>query len=127
MISNIRKKLDLDKEIGDRALRNYQVARMSNLTYGWPTERVAAVCLYIACRMSETPEPYMLIDFADAVNTNVFKLAAIFLEYKTHINFGTEKIHLVDPCIFLRRYISLLKFGDDKSNKKIESTAIRLI
>ncbi len=39
--------------------------------------QVAAACLYIVCRQDS--KPFMLIDFSDALQVNVFTLGAVFL------------------------------------------------
>ncbi len=39
--------------------------------------QVAASCLYIVCRQDF--KPFMLIDFSDALQVNVFTLGAVFL------------------------------------------------
>jgi hypothetical protein len=40
--------------------------------------QVAAACLYILCR--QDGKPFMLIDFSDALQINVFTLGAVFLQ-----------------------------------------------
>ena len=39
--------------------------------------QVAAACLYIICRQDS--KPFMLIDFSDALQLNVFMLGAVFM------------------------------------------------
>ena len=39
---------------------------------------MAAACLYIVCR--QDAKPFMLIDFSDALQINVFTLGAVFLQ-----------------------------------------------
>ena len=39
--------------------------------------QVAAACLYIICRQES--KPFMLIDFSDALQLNVFMLGAVFM------------------------------------------------
>ena len=41
------------------------------------TRQVAAACLYIICR--QDAKPFMLIDFSDALQVNVFTLGAVFM------------------------------------------------
>ena len=40
--------------------------------------QVAAACLYIVCRQDK--KPFMLIDFSDALQINVFMLGNVFLQ-----------------------------------------------
>lgn len=44
----------------------------------WVVRQVAAACLYIVCR--QDAKPFMLIDFSDALQINVFTLGAVFLQ-----------------------------------------------
>ena len=40
--------------------------------------KVAGACLYIVCRQEN--KPFMLIDFSDMLQTNVYVLGAVFLQ-----------------------------------------------
>ena len=43
--------------------------------------QVAAACIYIICRQEGLP--YMLLDFSDILQVNVFELGATFLQLCT--------------------------------------------
>ena len=62
----------------DGAHRYFTLAVQRNFTRGRRTQQVAAACLYIICRQES--RPYMLIDFSDVVQTNVYVLGAVFLQ-----------------------------------------------
>lgn len=46
------------------------------LTQGRETVIFVAACLYLACRIEKSP--HLLIDFADAINTDMFKIAQVY-------------------------------------------------
>ena len=48
----------------------------TSLTQGRQTKIVAAACLYIVCRMER--KPHLLIDFSDAIQEDLFKIAEVF-------------------------------------------------
>ena len=50
--------------------RYYNMCSAKLLTQGRPLKVIAAVCLYIACRVKK--KAFLLIDFSDAIQTNVF-------------------------------------------------------
>ena len=72
---------------------------------------VAAVCLYTACRVDKKA-PYLLIDFADAIQTNMYQLGQVYMQLVQRLCLS---IPLVDPCLFIRRFCDQLRFG-----KKLE-------
>lgn len=63
--------------MSDKAYRIFKLADRSNFVRGRKTQLVIASCIYIACRIEETPLPYMLIDFSDAIQ--VSPLFSLFL------------------------------------------------
>ena len=62
----------------EAAHRLYGLALQKNFTRGRRTAQVAAACLYAVCR--QDGKPFMLIDFADALQVNVYVLGAVFLQ-----------------------------------------------
>jgi len=68
---------------------------------------VAAVCLYTACRVDKNA-PYLLIDFADAIQTNMYQLGQVYMQLVQKL---CLPIPLVDPCLFIRRFCDRLDFG----------------
>lgn len=54
------------------APRFYRIALQRGFTRGRRVNQVAAVCLYIFCRLEK--RPYMLIDFSDHLSINVYTL-----------------------------------------------------
>lgn len=63
---------------GTAAHRLYKIALQRGFTRGRRTNQVAAACLYLICR--QDAKPFLLIDFSDALQVNVFTLGAVFLQ-----------------------------------------------
>ena len=78
------------------------------LTQGRSLQVVAAVCLYIACRVEK--KPYLLIDFSDAIQTNMYELGRNYMTIADRLCL-LSIIPLVDPCLFIRRFCNKLEFG----------------
>ena len=73
-------KLFAECKQGDRVCVCKQVGRLlaeAPLTQGYSTQ-VAAACLYVYCR--QEGKPFMLIDFSDALQINVYSLGAVWLQ-----------------------------------------------
>ena len=87
--------------------RNYSLAFHKNFVQGRTVTVVAAVCLYAACR-SDGKAPYLLIDFADAIQTNMYQLGQVYMQLVQKLFL---QIPLVDPCLFIRRFCDKLHFG----------------
>ena len=62
----------------------------------------------MACRV-EKNAPYLLIDFADAININMYQLGQVYMQLVQKLCLS---IPLVDPCLFIRRFCDRLEFGN---------------
>jgi len=77
-------------------------------------DSVAAVCLYIACRVQKSP--YLLIDFADCTQIDMYRLGQVYMQLVQKLGLSIQ-IPLVDPCLFIRRFCDGLGFsGTDRDN-----------
>lgn len=86
---------------------------------------MAAACLYIACRIHQSP--HLLIDFSDAIQMDMFKIAEVFKIFSNEVLLekkDKEKL-IIDPSLFIDRFCSRLEFGD--KFQQVKDTAIRLI
>lgn len=99
----------------------YTLAVEHKFTKGRKNMNVIAVCLYVACRQKETRK-YMLIDFSDILEVNVFELGHTYLQLVQTLNL---RLPLVDPSHYISRFASLLEFGDATS--KVAADAVRLV
>ncbi|KAI6031990.1 hypothetical protein PISMIDRAFT_675959 [Pisolithus microcarpus 441] len=113
--------LRLSEVVALAATRLYTLAVEHKFTKGRRSTHVAAVCLYVACRQKETRN-YMLIDFSDLLQVNVFELGHIYLQLVQTLNL---KLPLVDPSHYVSRFAALLEFGDE--THKVATDAVRLV
>ena len=70
--------------------------------------------------------PHLLIDFADAIGKDMFKIADVFNLFRREILLREHSIVIIDPSLYLEKFCSKLDFGEEKVNK-VKNTAIRLI
>ncbi|KAG0621353.1 hypothetical protein M758_3G013100 [Ceratodon purpureus] len=113
------------EDIVQAAHRFYTIAVERNFTRGRPTPRVAGACLYIVCRQEN--KPYMLIDFSDSLQTNVYVLGAVFLQLCQLLRLEQHPImqRPVDPSLFIHRFADRLQFG--KKMHAVANSALRLV
>ena len=139
-IRQVQAALRISEHTGDQAQRWYTLAVEHRFTKGRRSEIVVAVCLYVACRMSNTS--HMLIDFSDMLQVsrashlstshvaltnpypqvNVFVLGMTYLRLVQTLNI---KLPLVDPAHYIHRFAALLEFGDETG--KVATDAVRLV
>ena len=107
------------------AHRLYKLAVQRNFTRGRRTQQVAGACLYIVCR--QEGRPYMLIDFSDALQTNVYVLGSVFLQLCRLLRLEQHPImqRPVDPSLFIHRFADKLDL--DKKSNAVATTALRLV
>ncbi|KAL1743650.1 cyclin-like protein [Schizophyllum fasciatum] len=120
-IAQIAIALHLSEVVRFAALRLYTLAVEHKFTKGRKSMNVAAVCLYVACRQKETRQ-YMLIDFSDILEVNVFELGHIYLQLVQTLNL---RLPLVDPSHYISRFAALLEFGDE--THRVANDAVRLV
>ncbi|KAL5501199.1 BRF1 [Sanghuangporus vaninii] len=120
-IRNVATVMRLSEVVQTAAVRLYTLALEHKFTKGRRNMNVVAVCLYVACRQKETRN-YMLIDFSDLLQVNVFELGHIFLQLVQTLNL---RLPLVDPSHYISRFAALLEFGDD--TPKVAADAVRLV
>lgn len=102
----------------------YTIAVERNFTRGRRTELVAASCLYIACRQNE--KAYLLIDFSECLQINVYVLGAVFLQLCQLLRLEEHPIvqKPIDPSLFIHRFTERL-LGE--KNFEVSRTAMRII
>ncbi|TFK35672.1 cyclin-like protein [Crucibulum laeve] len=120
-IQSIANVLRLSEVVCLAATRMYTLAVEHKFTKGRKSLNVVAVCLYVACRQKETRN-YMLIDFSDLLQVNVFELGHTYLQLVQTLNL---RLPLVDPSHYISRFAALLEFGDD--THKVATDAVRLV
>ncbi|KAG6844390.1 hypothetical protein H0H87_007202 [Tephrocybe sp. NHM501043] len=120
-IQSIANVLRLSDIVCLAATRMYTLAVEHKFTKGRKSLNVVAVCLYVACRQKETRN-YMLIDFSDLLQVNVFELGHTYLQLVQILNL---RLPLVDPSHYISRFAALLEFGDE--THKVATDAVRLV
>ncbi|KAF9499504.1 hypothetical protein BDN71DRAFT_119159 [Pleurotus eryngii] len=120
-IQSIANVLHLSDVVCLAATRLYTLAVEHKFTKGRKSLNVVAVCLYVACRQKETRN-YMLIDFSDLLQVNVFELGHTYLQLVQTLNL---RLPLVDPSHYISRFAALLEFGDE--THRVAADAIRLV
>ena len=113
------------EDIANAAHRLYKLAVQRNFTRGRRTQQVAAACLYIICRQES--RPYMLIDFSDVVQTNVYVLGAVFLQLCRLLRLEQHPLisKPIDPSLFIHRFADRLTLG--RKMHAVANTALRLV
>lgn len=102
------------------AFRIYVLVQEKHFIQGRKSINVMAVALYITCRMLKTP--HLLIDFADHLGVDLFKLGQYYLKIVKLINL---QLPLIDPSLFIQRFCSKLSFED--KTQQVALTAIRIV
>ena len=113
------------EDITGAAHRLYKLAVQRNFTRGRRTQQVAGACLYIVCRQES--RPYMLIDFSDVVQTNVYVLGAVFLQLCRLLRLEQHPLisKPIDPSLFIHRFADKLNLG--RRMHAVANTALRLV
>ncbi|CEG00123.1 Brf1-like TBP-binding [Ostreococcus tauri] len=113
------------EDVVDAAHRLYKLAVQRNFTRGRRVSQVAGACLYIICRQES--RPYMLIDFADVLQTNVYVLGAVFLQLCRLLRLEQHPLMQkpIDPSLFIHRFADKLSLG--RRMHTVANTALRLV
>ena len=119
-ISALASKLGISQDLIDAAHRYFLLAMQRNFIQGRRTKNVIAACLYFSCRRAKAP--YLLIDFSEALETNLYSLGSTFLKFSALIN---RPLPVVDPSLYIHAYASRLEFGNKAH--QVGQTALRLV
>ncbi len=106
--------LSINDPIPTQAHRIYQLALNGNFTTGRRPRSVAAVCLYIACR-KQPRNKVLLMDFAEKIQVNVYKLGELFRDLQKCLFMQNEKkagdVPIIDVEELIKKYARKLEFG----------------
>lgn len=113
------------EDITTSAHRLYKIAVSRNFTRGRRTAQVAGACLYVVCRQEN--RPYMLIDFSDVLQTNVYVLGGVFLQLCRLMRLEQHPLmqRPIDPSLFIHRFADKMNLG--KRVHSVSNTALRLV
>lgn len=128
LIEQIASKLSLPKTLSESAKKLYKIAKLEfdkNFVQGRQTKHVAAVVLYIVCRLEQ--KPHLLIDFADVLQTSLYSLGSTYLKLIKKIKNNMNKLDLplIDPSLFIHRFCAKLDFKD--KTQVVATTALRML
>ncbi|KAF9652812.1 cyclin-like protein [Thelephora ganbajun] len=121
-IQSVAVAMRISEAVATAAVRTYTLAVEHKFTKGRKSTLVVGVCLYVACRQQTTQNRFMLIDFADILQVNVFELGHTYLQLIQTLNL---RIPFSDPSWFINRYAALLEFGDE--TQQVAADATRLV
>ncbi|KAG8525763.1 uncharacterized protein KY384_000523 [Bacidia gigantensis] len=120
--------LQINPALQEAGLQFFRLAASMNFIQGRRTKSVAAVALYIACRCQrENPNHYMLIDFADILNLNVFTLGTVYTDLVNalRVNPNGFLINPINPEDLIFRFAQRLEFGPE--TMRVANDAVRIV
>ncbi|KAA8646390.1 hypothetical protein EYZ11_005234 [Aspergillus tanneri] len=125
-ISQLCRALNIPESAMKAAGQVFKLAVGLNFIQGRRTKTVAAVCLYIACRRQDG-NTVMLIDFADLLMINVFKLGRTYKALLEELRLGGNVFLMnpIDPESLIYRFAKQLEFGT--STMQVASEAVRIV
>ncbi|KKA28344.1 hypothetical protein TD95_000177 [Thielaviopsis punctulata] len=124
LIVGFAQQLNLSESLVNSAVQAFKLASNANFIQGRSLPGVAAVCLYVACR-NEPPCKIMLLDLADLVRINVFKLGRTFKAFNKAIPICNGGFDPVYPEDLIYRFATKLEFQNMTS--KVAEDAVRLV
>lgn len=125
-INQLSRALNIPESASKAAGQVFKLAVGLNFIQGRRTKTVAAVCLYIACRR-QNGNTVMLIDFADVLMINVFKLGRTYKALLDELRLGGNVFLMnpIDPESLIYRFAKQLEFGP--STMQVASEAVRIV
>ncbi|XP_028040736.1 transcription factor IIIB 90 kDa subunit [Bombyx mandarina] len=119
-ITALCQQLRLNQQCIDIACNFYKMALSRHLTIGRPVTHTQAACVYMTCRTEGTP--HLLIDVSDAVPLCCYQLGRAYFKLSRALCIN---IPPTDPCLYILRFASQLKFEDKQH--EVSMTALRLV
>jgi transcription factor IIIB subunit 2 len=124
LMQGYAQQLSVSENLVAQGTQVFKLASGANFIQGRTLASVAAVCLYAACR-AQPPCKVMLIDLADMVQLNVFKLGRIFKKLNEVVPIGGDGLIPVYPEDLIWRFATKLEFHQDTA--KVAEDAVRLV
>lgn len=124
LMQGYAQQLNISDSLVTAGTQVFKLASGANFIQGRTLASVAAVCLYAACR-AEPPCKVMLIDLADLVQLNVFKLGRIFKKLNEVVPIGADGLIPVYPEDLIWRFATKMEFRQDTA--KVAEDAVRLV
>lgn len=124
LMQGYAQQLSVSENLVAQGTQVFKLASGANFIQGRTLASVAAVCLYAACR-AQPPCKVMLIDLADMVQLNVFKLGRIFKKLNEVVPIGGDGLIPVYPEDLIWRFATKLEFHQETA--KVAEDAVRLV
>ena len=116
----------------DQASSLYKAAVAMGFILGRRVRTVAAVCLYAACRSNGGESTVLLIDFAEAIKVNVFKLGEVFQDLRRRLYLDeTDEgktmngLPLIEVENLIQRYCMKLELRD--KTQRVANDAVKIL
>ncbi|KAI2792842.1 Transcription factor IIIB 70 kDa subunit [Penicillium oxalicum] len=125
-ILQLARSLNIPESASKAAGQVFKLAVGLNFIQGRRTKHVAAVALYIACRRQDG-NTAMLIDFADVLMVNVFKLGRTYKALLDELRLGGNVFLMnpIDPGSLIYRFAKQLEFGP--ATMQVAGEAVRIV
>lgn len=107
--------LQIPEHVVEASVRHFRTALTNNFVKGRKSQHVLSACLYLACRQNRTD--HMLMDFAEAINVNVFYIGATYLQLVR--NQKIRELPIVDPTVYIQRFAAKLQFGNERGRQVV--------
>lgn len=117
------------ESLESQAMNIYRLAARERFTHGRRPIVIAACCLYYICR-TRPGNKYLLIDFAEKIKLNVFKLGETYKELlgKLFISDPSKKddYAALEPEPLIKKYVDKLEFGE-AGGRRVAEDAVKIL
>lgn len=107
--------------IAEHAVQYFRRALSQKLTRGRKIKYTIGACLYLACR--QLNRPFLLIDFADELDVDVFHLGKAYQLLADKLNLRDH--YMTDPTIYIERLVTKIDFKDRAD--EVREMSVRLV
>lgn len=120
--------LKVTEPIIQAAILNFKYALALNFVRGRKAKYVTCACIYLGCRLQNTP--HMIMEFASFLKINVFTLGKTYTKLVQTLrpmltDDQVKRIALIDPSVYIQRFLNKLNLTAEDS-KKVHDDAQRL-
>jgi transcription initiation factor TFIIIB Brf1 subunit/transcription initiation factor TFIIB len=119
-LNQLSNSLKLKPVYQEKAFKLFTLAFQKKFSNIYKLHFLCISCLYTICRREKTS--HLLLDFSDITQIQTNKICTFFLKLVKILNIN---IPVIDPCLFIHRFIFQLNFG--KKSFSITKSSLRLI
>ncbi|KAI9810911.1 MAG: transcription factor TFIIIB subunit brf1 [Pycnora praestabilis] len=121
LINQLAAAIGIPQYVAEQAFQVWKIAASINFVQGRRTTNVAAMCLYVACRKQDQNQ-YMLMDFAQVLQVNVFKLGQTYKAFITEV--PMQRCPVLVPEHLIHKFATKLEFGDSTMRVSLDAARI---